>query len=409
MGLEEYFPNNELKLPCNSVEVPLSDGAAVQGHGHLAQTALGRVTLELVVPIDDLQLEAVASSRELRGVGPDGSVVLAEKCSASAVGWDPPNSRSAIRFDFEKVTLSSTTLSHSVSPTEIRVYVKGAKLPFPVSVQMGNDAFELRQISNAPFEGVRGAVATLLTLEVRDSAEETKRSVGQILAVLSAAQRCQLFVSRRETWAGDRLVDAVLYPMDIDLVPTHPVIPWTANEMRSYLEQVLPAYRAKSGDYALERLIWHYCNSFSQPFIVAKFFFGSVFMEAFKFWWAKNVGRVEAELNADGLVSGFVRRRRANGSAIFYKFKELLTMASQHIGYQGDFTFIDNRNALFHSGATTATQLGENRIWPRLKPELHKLYREMDDILLRLLEYTGPVHPYEEPDAVESFPERARQ
>jgi hypothetical protein len=43
-----------------------------------------------------------------------------------------------------------------------------------------------------------------------------------------------------------------------------------------------------------------------------------------------------------------------------------------------------------------------------VKPELYKLYDQMDDLLLRILGYRGPIHPYD-PDGPKKvdFPTRS--
>jgi hypothetical protein len=101
------------------------------------------------------------------------------------------------------------------------------------------------------------------------------------------------------------------------------------------------------------------------------------------------------------LIKGFAR---PTGGA--YSFEDLLKLATAHLGYQTTFSFIDDRNAIFHTGAAAARQLGNASVWPVLKPELIKLYRQMDDIILRILGYSGPIHPWELADAREDFPSR---
>jgi len=69
-----------------------------------------------------------------------------------------------------------------------------------------------------------------------------------------------------------------------------------------------------------------------------------------------------------------------------------------------EFTFIEDRNAMFHSGAPGAYQAGASSTWSAIKPELIQLYRQIDDILLTILGYQGPIHRWDAPDTEVQFP-----
>jgi len=129
-------------------------------------------------------------------------------------------------------------------------------------------------------------------------------------------------------------------------------------------------------------------------------------MEGLKFYWAKNIATLPADVKQNGLVRGFVNTTSASGKPVLYSFEELLTAAANALGVTTTFTFIEDRNALFHTGATSAAQLGATGTWAALKPEMIRLYDQMDDLLLHLLNYSGPIHPWQGPHPKVLFPAR---
>ena len=228
------------------------------------------------------------------------------------------------------------------------------------------------------------------------------------LSLLSAAQRCQITVPREDIFDGPQLISIVLRDNHFIGEGSHPLIPPSPAELASFLLQALPLFRALEADYSLERLIWYYCRSFTEQYSEPNFIFASVFMEALKFYWAKNVAKHPPVMKANGLVKGFERAKNVKGDPILYTFEELIVGAGNHLGFPTTFTFIEDRNALFHSGASGAVQKGAGSTWPALKPELWKLYDQMDDLLLRILGYRGPIYPYDGTAPKVDFPSRRR-
>jgi hypothetical protein len=266
----------------------------------------------------------------------------------------------------------------------------------------GTNAIELRLLPLDPNDHRPGLITASVHLkQATPSHDDHEKALRDILELLALAQRCPILVARFESCDQGRVVRTVVRPNVAAYRTTNPLIPWTPPELKSYFEQTLPRYRQDSGAYDLSRLIAYYSRSFVEETLELKFMMAGVFMEAFKFHWACNVGNLQRTTKANGLIKGFAR---PTGGA--YSFEDLLKLATAHLGYQTTFSFIDDRNAIFHTGAAAARQLGNASVWPALKPELIKLYRQMDDIILRILGYSGPIHPWELADAREDFPSR---
>ena len=270
----------------------------------------------------------------------------------------------------------------------------------------GTNTIELRLLPLDLNDHRPGLIAASVHLKLATpSHDDPEKALRDVLELPALAQRCPILVARFESCDQGRVVRTVFRPNVAAYKTTNPLIPWTPPELKSYFEQALPTYQKHSGAYDLSRLISFYTRSFVEPTVELKFMMAGVFMEAFKFHWACNVGNLQRSTKANGLVKGFVKPTGGT-----YSFEEILKLATAHLGYQTTFSFIDDRNAIFHTGAAAARQLGNASVWPVLKPELIKLYRQMDDIILRLririLGYSGPIHPWELADARENFPSR---
>ena len=168
--------------------------------------------------------------------------------------------------------------------------------------------------------------------------------------------------------------------------------------------QVLPRLPAVLKDLELSRLIHYYCLSITSEYAELKFILASLFMEALKFYWALNVGKKTPICNKNGFIRGFERSKNKNNDSVPCGFKELLDETYQSYGLNPNFTFIENRNAMFHSGAPGTYQQGVSSTWQTIKPELIPLYRQIDDVLLAILGYTGVIHRWDTPDIIDLYP-----
>ncbi len=169
------------------------------------------------------------------------------------------------------------------------------------------------------------------------------------------------------------------------------------------MTQTMGVYQAEVDRWSLPTLIAYYCRSHTESLGEAKFIFAGVVIEAMKFYWAKNVGQLRQDLKANGLIRGFCPQ--AGGR----NFEQLLTMMRDHLELSHSYTFLDDRNALFHTGLTSVAQTAPGaETWPPLQTELAKLHDQIDDILLTVLQYKGVICSYWDIDTELQFPGRTQ-
>lgn len=199
-----------------------------------------------------------------------------------------------------------------------------------------------------------------------------------------------------------------------------PLIP--REQMTTFLEQTLPVYLALNESHRLFALAEYYVRSFIEDTADHKFTFASIFMEAFKFSWAFNDAAPDMirDVKTNGMVRGFQRPPTAAAVAaaaakgktaknVDWTFEDLLKRYAGSAAGPSGFTFIENRNALFHTGLPAAAQTQSvpgGGSYQYLKPELTRLQMQMEDILLGVvLGYQGDIHEYGSDDVV-TFPGR---
>lgn len=254
-----------------------------------------------------------------------------------------------------------------------------------------------------------------LKSDVGDEATKIGIAVAQLLGIAHRANtpivaiRTRRMEQERTDLHGNDLADTA-----------NPVIP--DNHIQQFLKTALPNYMKLNDSHRLFALAEYYIRSFVESTAEHKFTFASIFMEAFKFSCAYNDPRPDMiiDKNTAGLVRGFKRPPTSAEKAKAIKkgktaknrnwtFKELMDRYAGCLAGPGGFTFIENRNALFHTGLPAAAQIHKKGAgtYPYLKPELMKVQTQMEDILLLILGYSGPIHEYGAPDTLVSFPGRA--
>jgi len=256
--------------------------------------------------------------------------------------------------------------------------------------------FELHSIPVTNEDRSLASARLIVTRQLaRGDFEDVKRAT---LALLSLACRttCHWFMER--TYFEDVVAEVRAIPHTGGHRSTHPLVPDA--ELSAFMPASTQAYLDSNNTYSLETLIGYYCRSHEDSLAEAKFVFGGVFMEAFKFYWALNVSGLPQCKKANGLVRGF---SRPNGS--WYGFEDLLSMASRHLGLNHTYTFIEDRNALFHTGKAVVAQTAPGSpTWPPLRTELTKLHDQIDDIFLTVLKYAGPIRSYWDQATTVRFP-----
>lgn len=394
---------NELTWQCTSLEVSRADGTRVVGAGAIVQNPVGGIEVRVEVPGAFTTLDEFADDQCVLGVTTTGESVRAENCYPIRADGNSTSGTTLLSLTPARVDI--TTPGYVPQVDEHHVYLKGVRCLGTARFTDGTRALELRPLKVDPKDRNKGLIRGVLVIANPPGSEEGREELlRHACMLLSLAQRCRIYAPRRVERVGGRTTRTTLFPNDFALDSSNPLIPWDAGDLGRYMERCFPACRQHDAAYELERLIWFYCRSVDEQYAEVKFIFASVFMEAFKFFWALNVGKKPAVLKANGLIRGFQKALNRHGDPVLYGFEEFLTEACASLGYNPTFTFVEDRNALFHSGAPGAHQRGAGGAWAAIKPELVTLYRQIDDILLRVLGYQGPIHRWDAPDALENFP-----
>jgi hypothetical protein len=385
---------------CKEVSYQTVDGSTATVSGVVTQDETGRLEVRVAAE-RAISFEMLPQPQVIRGITADGSLVTATDCWPTTYSYDSPGGATTIGFNASEVVI--TDPYDDGTWDEHRVYVKGTYWLGKPRFLDGDRKVELESmaLNHHRRNEVSGIIKVTLPAPAIDDGEAI---LADVTALLTLAQRSPLAVIRVESSRGGRIAKTVLIPSPEVGPATHPLIPWTPSDLKHFFEQTLPQYRRHKTAYELPRLFAYYTRSFAEPVAELKFMTAGVFMEAFKFYWARNVAALSPKLKSNGLISNFIKSTAANGKQVTYSFEELLQLASHHLGYTTTFTFIDDRNAIFHTGAAAAAQQGHASVWPTLEPVLVKLYRQMDDIILRILGYAGPILPWDAADTVENFP-----
>jgi hypothetical protein len=374
-------------------ELSLADGTVI-GSGALSLTARGRLDLEVTLR-DDATLDH--DELTITGITADGEVVNATLCAVTCTS----GSRATLLVGEAVIELPARHAQWSTR----RLHLRGVRSIGPTRFQDGPYAVRVQDRAGLDAES-RGNIRATLTIEAGAPVLGWDEDVAKdYLQVLSVAQRVHVWAAMEEFFDGDILVRTVVGQSAGGWECTHPLIPWWPKPLGAFFEQALPRYRAERARYELDTLIWHFCRAHVEEVVDMKFISGSVFMEALKFYWAKNVGALTADVKANGLIRGFVKSTNSKGKPVLFNFEELLTRACADLGFAPDMSFIEDRNALFHTGAPSGAQRGQVNSWVSLRDDLVRLYDQMDEVLLRILGYRGPMHTWAEANETVLFPE----
>lgn len=265
----------------------------------------------------------------------------------------------------------------------------------------------------------KGKLNGKLTIEDNSAGKSQPQGdeeISILCKLLSVAQRCAIYPCYREEYVDSSIKCIYFFENNEKCQPNRTLIESDAIELCEFLEQTYPNYVAQNLNFKVWLLIEYYWRSHQVSIDIHKFLFGSVFMEALKFSYGENLSSYYQDKNSSGIIKGF---KVAASDVKHVHFKKLLYDCANHLSYplipptcpghnSGPFTFIDERNAIFHSGLSTASQLGITSSWVHIKPELEKLYEQMDDYLLRILNYKGNIYnvDFSNPDKIVEFPSR---
>jgi len=389
---------------CPDLRLFNEDGFSELGTGAVSLDAGGRLRIEAILGAH-LVLANFPEALTVAATTDSGELVTASLCGVTRVRGHFPGQHTTVTLVAGECVIDAAPRGDAW--TERRVHLRGVSCMGRTRFTDGPRTVCLVDGAGGN-EDAKGDIRATLTISATSGNDTWDDSfVDDYMMLLSVAQRVHVRAAMEQFFIGEIVVRTAMRATDGDWDSSNPLIPWFPDVLGPFLEQTLPAYRRNRETYELDILIWHYCRAHVQNVAELKFTSGSVFMEAFKFYWAKNVATLPSDQKPNGLIRGFVKsisiKKRQNS---LFTFEELLTLACQSLGFETEFTFIEDRNALFHTGAASSAQRGSPNSWEALRPELVRLYDQMDDIVLRLLGYRGPIHTWAEPDVSQQFPER---
>ena len=247
--------------------------------------------------------------------------------------------------------------------------------------------------ATASHSQLEGEISTLLKSKVTNATSIVLSEFQDNLCrLLSLAQRCPTPPVIKEFFVAGKLAFTQISEQTWDYIALRPLVDCYARDILLFLKAVHPAFNQQKTSYGLVTLLEYYWRSHVENTAEVKFLFASIFMETLKFNWAANVSTfLDKDIKANGLVRGF-RPKGAPKNAKNLNFETLLDETAAHLGYPKKvFTFIDDRNCIFHSGLSSAAQTSNPSSWLIIRPELQKLYNQIDDLLLRILNFTGVI------------------
>lgn len=336
---------------------------------------------------------------DIVGVTESGETIPARQCLAT--GWQPDT---GFTIEPQSCTVQAPDYDESVVTRRLfhikNAYFRRSRTHGGRSGTFAHEgvSFTLRANQSEPRPGEFSA-----ELELAHKPGCRDFRIDDIAWLLSLAQRCNTLATCEERFVGSRLVFTECFDQSRVSDSIKPLVARDVEAACDFVRQTLPSYVAKRQAYDLPALVDYYVLAHSAEQMESRFVFGSIFMEAMKFNWAKNVSGLCQDINHNtGVIRGF----RDMQSAPNLSFQVLMNRLASHLEYSATFSFIDNRNALFHSGRSVGDHTGHPASSVVLWSELERLYDQMDDMLLRVLGYAGPMFSPCEPNTPVLFPSR---
>lgn len=379
---------------CPTLTFTLKDGSQQTVEGRIFATANGRGEIRAdfcgLYHAYDFAGEQLVVGETVNGFSVSVVGVVLEHISSDVI----TETTQAV-FIFQECRLKDLS-SQSILVERQEIYLKSLQVIGKCSFYHNNTSYNLVALPNANDQRKNLIQAVLNTSD--------NSNFSDVLLLLSLAQRCIIHSPVRKFYGSERLVYIELIPNESFSWVSNPLIPIAGSKLSDFMTQVLPRLPTVFKDLELPRLIHYYCLSIASEYAELKFILASLFMEALKFYWALNVGEKPPICKKNGLIKGFEKFKNTKNFSVPFEFKELLDETYKSYGLNPNFTFIENRNAMFHSGAPGTYQQGVSSTWQTIKPELITLYRQIDDVLLAILGYTGAIHRWDTPDIIDSYP-----
>lgn len=309
----------------------------------------------------------------------------------------PGNSHNVI---INKISFIGNT---SLTPNYFICEFKNSRTHFSGEINFGNEKYSLDSYSSNSRTRNKGKIGTRLIIEdSKYNIDEIESIIDAICDLLSICQRTPVTIASVTRFSNNDYVSGEAYRSTDDHEPVFPMTSTlNADEICVFLSKTLPSYLKNKTDYNLHLLTHYYSRSFNEYFNEHKFILASIFMEAFKYNWAKNFSSYYQVVDPSGVVNGFKRNRT---DRFKISFEDLLCEAANHIGYSvKDYSFIENRNFIFHTGLPRHSHINDLKSEEALWDHLLKIYHDIDGILLKLLDYSGYIKTLNPPSYSRKF------
>lgn len=132
--------------------------------------------------------------------------------------------------------------------------------------------------------------------------------------MLSVAARCPIVPCYREFLARDEIQRVECFPNSWDLRPHRVLISLVSDSLTDFLSQALPALRASVGAWKTPILTEYFWRAHQETTAEHEFLLASVFTEAVKCHYARNVARHPLHLKASGVIRHFLIEVTCPGS-----------------------------------------------------------------------------------------------
>ncbi len=289
------------------------------------------------------------------------------------------------------------------SPTSLRLYVHDAPTYGSVRrpIMFCGYPVTVTQVARDPRVAPAGSLSFIVDVGFPDgypsslNYDDVSDVVFQFECLVSLALGCETRVSLMEWRTNEQIHASFTSNRVVARGRGHALIRGSCHSVIDFLKEVYPNYRRERENLALDVLLDLYVQGCAESYIDLRFAKWAFLMEAAKFHTARThlaqTGLVQPQNSPRGFIQGF----KAPGSNGKLSFRTLLQMTFEYFGYsppggEDTFTFISERNAIFHTGRGSHHQTGEPDV---LREELERLHTQAIKLLFLILGYTGEFNP----------------
>jgi len=381
-------------IECPNIKIK-TENKSINGSGKIYLTKNSRLTAELVLNDHLIHYDKIDAISGQTKEGYNVSLINPFITQIINIANNP------IPFIISKASIERNC---NFKPDTYVYYLKNCKVNFQATINYKNEKITLSGI-NSKKDDQKGKIGGCISIKGTKLTEKVVDDlVDDICKILSIIQRIPIRISYLEKYCGEEFIRAEAYRSVDDHEVVIPMVQRFAKDISKLVAIMLPRYLKNKSDYNLNILTHYYCSAYTALFDEHKYIFGSIFMEALKYNWAKNVSNLDNNIdNKTGVIKGFLKP----GLKKELSFKELMNLVAIHLGYSANtFSFIDNRNMLFHTGIPTAAHTGHDNPNSMLWDELLTLYDQMDDLLLTILGFTGEIYSMRYTNSLRKVPKQ---